>query len=579
MSYKALYRTYRPSTFEEVAGQQHIVKTLKNALESGKIAHAYLFTGPRGTGKTTMAKLFAKALNCDDGVGHQCDHCKNCLAINEGSHPDVIEIDAASNNGVEEARDLIDKVKYSTILGRNKVYIIDEVHMMTPGAFNALLKTLEEPPQNVIFILATTEPHKILPTILSRCQRYDFSKLGDIDIKERMRLVLEKENVPFDEEAVNLIVSLSDGGMRDALSILDQVLAYSQNKLVAGDILSIFSLESKQEKVELLKLISTGKTGNVLEKIKHYIERGTDIKRLTSDILLILKDVLIYKTTQSFEYLEMIDESQAQDLSKLIDVKTCKAFIDLVMEAQKDFKNVPSINPLFEITILKMTSIGNENTKEEIKRTEFKKPGIKKVEKIEETLAEEEFFEEIKNPELVEEKPIVKEITKENPTPQASLFDFTYDERDIDPSLLIPEKISVKDGMYFFTDEQIIEVMTVAKKDIKKQMLSSWNKISSLSLHPELGAKAALLSDAHPLVATKQILIIEEDLPSKATKVNLKEAQKDLQKVIQLVFKKKMFVYALTRSESVTLQQKFINLKQVGKLARPDTIEIKFMEK
>ena len=579
MSYKALYRTYRPSTFEEVAGQQHIVKTLKNALESGKIAHAYLFTGPRGTGKTTMAKLFAKALNCDDGVGHQCDHCKNCLAINEGSHPDVIEIDAASNNGVEEVRDLIDKVKYSTILGRNKVYIIDEVHMMTPGAFNALLKTLEEPPQNVIFILATTEPHKILPTILSRCQRYDFSKLGDIDIKERMRLVLEKENVPFDEEAVNLIVSLSDGGMRDALSILDQVLAYSQNKLVADDILSIFSLESKQEKVELLKLISIGKTGNVLEKIKHYIERGTDIKRLTSDILLILKDVLIYKTTQSFEYLEMIDESQAQDLSKLIDVKTCKAFIDLVMEAQKDFKNVPSINPLFEITILKMTSIGNENTKEEIRRTEFKKPEIKKVEKIEETLVEEEFFEEIKNPEPVEEKPIVKEITKENPTPQASLFDFTYDERDIDSSLLIPEKISVKDGMYFFTDEQIIEVMTVAKKDIKKQMLSSWNKISSLSLHPELGAKAALLSDAHLLVATKQILIIEEDLPSKATKVNLKETQKDLQKVIQLVFKKKIFVYALTRSKSVTLQQKFINLKQVGKLARPDTIEIKLIEK
>src|SRR5574344_3106515 len=186
MSYKSLYLTYRPQTFDEVAGQKPIVRTLKNALTSGKIAPAYLFAGPRGTGKTTMARLLAKALNCDEGIGKQCNKCSNCLAINEGTHPDVLEIDAASNNGVDEVRDLIDKVKYSTILGKYKVYIIDEVHMMTTGAFNALLKTLEEPPEHVIFILATTEPHKILPTILSRCQRYDFSKVDSEDIKKRI---------------------------------------------------------------------------------------------------------------------------------------------------------------------------------------------------------------------------------------------------------------------------------------------------------------------------------------------------------------------------------------------------------
>ena len=221
MAYKALYRTYRPSTFEEVAGQHHVVQTIKNALASGKIAHAYLFAGPRGTGKTTMAKLLAKALNCEHGIGCQCNECKNCQAINDGTHPDVLEIDAASNNGVEEIRDLIDKVKYGTILGRYKVYIIDEVHMMTAGAFNALLKTLEEPPEHVIFILATTEPHKILPTILSRCQRYDFTKVSDQDIKERIKVVLKKENITYNEEAINLVISLADGGMRDALSILD----------------------------------------------------------------------------------------------------------------------------------------------------------------------------------------------------------------------------------------------------------------------------------------------------------------------------------------------------------------------
>jgi len=231
MAYKALYNKYRPSTFEEVAGQRSIVRTLKNAIASGKIAHAYLFCGPRGTGKTSMARLFAKALNCEKGIGQQCNACSNCQAINEGNHPDVIEIDAASNNGVDQVRDLIDKVRYAPIKGRYKIYIIDEVHMMSAGAFNALLKTLEEPPEQVIFILATTEPYKVLPTILSRCQRFDFGKIDDQDIREKLIWILDKEKVTYDEKGIDAIVSLADGGMRDALSILDQVLAYPAVRL------------------------------------------------------------------------------------------------------------------------------------------------------------------------------------------------------------------------------------------------------------------------------------------------------------------------------------------------------------
>ena len=356
MAYKALYRTYRPSTFDEVAGQEHIVKTLKNALATGKLAHAYLFAGPRGTGKTTMAKLLAKALNCDEGIGHQCNECKNCKAIIDGTHPDVLELDAASNNGVDEIRDLIDKVKYGTILGRYKVYIIDEVHMLSTGAFNALLKTLEEPPEHVIFILATTEPHKILPTILSRCQRYDFTKLSDKDIKNRLKDVLEKEGVTYNEEAIDIIISLADGGMRDALSILDQVLAYSQNKLDVQDILDIFALESKDEKIALLNSIINKDVSDVLARIKRYVSLGTDIKRLTDDLLLILKDILIYQSSRNISCLEVLSEEEAKEFFKRLSIEETMKMIDIIMSAQKDYKNVGSIIPLFEVTILKLVT-------------------------------------------------------------------------------------------------------------------------------------------------------------------------------------------------------------------------------
>jgi DNA polymerase-3 subunit gamma/tau len=316
MSYKSLYLTYRPQTFEEVAGQKPIVRTLKNALASGKIAHAYLFAGPRGTGKTTMARLLAKALNCEEGMGHQCNKCSNCVAISEGSHPDVIEIDAASNNGVDQVRDLIEKVKYAPIKGKYKVYIIDEVHMMSTGAFNALLKTLEEPPENVIFILCTTEPYKVLPTILSRCQRFDFAKLSDEDMSAKLLEVLKAENATYDEEGLKAIVSLADGGMRDALSILEQVLAYSGNQLHEKDVLAIYGLASLEEKIALLQSLKSGDVATVVTKSESFIAGGIDVRRLVGDLIAILKDLLIYEKTGDASLIEEISEEQAQLLSK-----------------------------------------------------------------------------------------------------------------------------------------------------------------------------------------------------------------------------------------------------------------------
>lgn len=567
MAYKALYRKYRPTTFDEVAGQRHIVKTIKNALATGKIAHAYLFAGPRGTGKTTMAKLLAKALNCDEGVGHQCNACKNCLAINEGTHPDVLEIDAASNNGVDEVRDLIDKVKYSTILGKYKVYIIDEVHMMTTGAFNALLKTLEEPPEHVIFVLATTEPHKILPTILSRCQRYDFSKVSDDDIRGRVRDILEQENIVYNESAINLIISLSEGGMRDALSILDQVLAYSGNRLIEEDVLDIFALESTAEKVELLTSIGRGDVTDVLERLKSYIARGTDIKRLTDDLLVLLKDILIYKTTNRFDFIEQLSKSEIQALGNLFDDKQTIDIIDILMNALKDYKNVSSITPIFEVMLLKLTSL------------KFRK---RETTQIAKESGESKIIEDKLSKNDAEIPPIaipIKEETKiEKPlenheSKEETLFSFNSVVLDNEPIILDNTE---RDENFFINDELMIKIMAISKKEIKTNLLDNWKNIKQLKGHPTLDKASMLLIDGHPLVAGSKVLILEYPLDKSVVKVNTQSNQKDIQSVVFNIFNRKMFVYAVSRKDSIRLQKLYMDLVQLNKLPKSNEIHLDF---
>ena len=566
MAYKALYRTYRPSTFEEVAGQEHIVKTLKNALATGKLAHAYLFAGPRGTGKTTMAKLLAKALNCDEGIGHQCNECKNCKAIIEGTHPDVLELDAASNNGVDEIRELIDKVKYGTILGRYKVYIIDEVHMLSTGAFNALLKTLEEPPEHVIFILATTEPHKILPTILSRCQRYDFTKLSDKDIKNRLKAVLENEGVEYNDTAIDIIISLADGGMRDALSILDQVLAYSGNKLDVQDILDIFALESKEEKIGLLNAIINKDVADVLSRINRYVSLGTDIKRLTDDLLLILKDILIYQSSRNTSCLEVLDEQEAQSFFKYLDIDETLKMSDIIMAAQKDYKNVSSIIPLFEVTILKLITAKKDSVEhnEEI-------PAIKPL-NIEKPLPKAE-------PKV--SKPV--ETVVKTPVKQEEIISLLDqpEEKEIQPEIVLSKDVlfikGAKDGESFnISDDLMIDVMVVSKKEIKNNLIDNWPKLKKLIAHPVLGKAASLLVDGRPLVASNKVLVVEYQFPSSAERANLVENQENIQNVIQSAFGRKMFVYGVSRNDSVRWQQSYMNKYQLNKLPKADSVNIEF---
>ena len=561
MAYKALYRTYRPTTFDEVAGQQHIVRTFKNALATGKISHAYLFAGPRGTGKTTMAKLLAKALNCEDGLGCQCNHCKNCEAINSNAHPDVLEIDAASNRGINEIKDLIEKVKYSTILGRYKVYIIDEVHMMTNEAFNALLKTLEEPPEHVIFILATTEPHKLLPTILSRCQRYDFGKVPNDEMSKRIQTILEKEGIEYNQNAVDLIISLSDGGMRDALSMLDQVLAYSGNTLDENDVLSIFSLESKAEKLSLIHSLLKNDVSDVLNRVQKYLSKGTDIKRLTNDLLSIFKDCLIYSLTNKRDLLESISDKEANEIILATNTNTLNAYIQALMESLKDYKNVADANTLFEVTLLKMATLNNQPKE----RPVYQEPVSPKKEEIIEK--QPIFVEETPQKPVKFEPPVIEEPKEELPPLQ----------EEIKPvETLLSLKGALNDGMYKIDSDTIIKVIVTGKKEIKNEFLDKWQLIKKYTTHPEYGKIATLLIDAHPLIVSNEVLLLEFPMSNLVERANNASNQPMIQSLINHIFHKHLFAYSVSRKESVDYQRLFIDLKGVKKLPRPDAVNLDF---
>ncbi len=353
MAYQALYNKYRPQTFEEVVGQKSIVTTLKNAIKEDKIAHAYLFCGPRGTGKTTMARLFSKALDCKKGIGCQCLECDSCRAIAKGDHPDVIEIDAASNSTVDSVRQLIDNVSYQPIMSRYKVYIIDEVHNMSNSAFNALLKTLEEPPSFVVFILCTTEPQKILPTILSRVQRFDFSKVRKEDLVSNMERVLKSEKVDYEKEALMALAELSDGGVRDSLSLLDQLVSYADEKITLEDVDNLFGLLSLKDELHLVSLIQERKTDECLRLVREKYEGGMDILRLHDDLVTLFKDLAIYQATKDESLLVKLDGKSCQQLSRPLSL--LRQDIDVLLKARREYRNSESLLGNLELCLIALT--------------------------------------------------------------------------------------------------------------------------------------------------------------------------------------------------------------------------------
>lgn len=412
MSYQVLYRTYRPSRFDEVVGQEYIVKILKNTIKNKRIAHAYLFAGPRGTGKTTIAKLFAKAINCEDFNEEACDNCSSCLAFKENNHPDIIELDAASNNSVDDIREIIEQVPYSPIVGKYKVYIIDEVHMLSSSAFNALLKTLEEPPAHVVFILATTDPQKIIPTVLSRCQRYNFSKISNLNMEKKMVEILNKEHLQYENKALDEVAMLAEGGMRDALSILEQVLSYNNDGIFLEDVQRIFGLSTKEEKVELLIKIHNDLTGSI-NLLRQMYDSGIDPKRLCIDLLEIIKESLIYSDDQNETLLNKLSKFDCMNILDVVSANDLLSDITYLEEALNKARSNQSFLTYLELAEVKM---GGNSSKHAVKT----KPAITQtVTKtvVEEPKVEAVVAEEVKEePQVLVEEPAVEEtITEELP--------------------------------------------------------------------------------------------------------------------------------------------------------------------
>ena len=563
MSYLALYRKYRSKNFDELVGQEAIKQTLENSLKIQKISHAYLFSGPRGTGKTSVARLFAKALNCEKGNGEICNECSNCRAINEGSHPDVIEIDAASNSGVDEVRELIEKVKYAPIQGKYKVYIIDEVHMMTNSAFNALLKTLEEPPSYVVFILCTTEPYKLLPTILSRCQRYEFKKITDAELKKLITHVLKEEGVSATNDAINLIVELANGGARDSLSLLDQVISYAGSNIEEEDVIKMFGLVSSQDKIRLLENIKDGNTLKVLKTYDEFIIRNIDLSRLVNELLTLLKDSLVYLKTRDKSLITSSKEEDAKEIMLKFDESELLSYIDLLLKCQNEFKTTSDPNFLFEIYLLKLLKVGtSQEVTVQTVETPIKKPVVTAPLPQEQT------------PVSTNNTAKTQDLAKTNTVPEEKVNEVKPAANlKLKPSNTEFAVLETEGDIRQITMDELIKLTIISNRDERKMLSERRNALEQLINDPNEGPYASLLLDSRPYIVTNSNLILICDYKNTAKKINIISNQEGLNKLVKKVLGRKVCLYALNRDESTELIKKYRNLQELNHLPKKTEIE------
>lgn len=568
MSYTALYRKYRPSTFDDVAGQQHIVTTLTNALNQNRLAHAYLFSGPSGNGKTSVAKLFAKAINCDSKTELICDKCANCIATKNNTHPDVVEIDAASNNGVDEIRNLIEKVKYSPIEGKYKIYIIDEVHMLSLGAFNALLKTLEEPPAHVVFVLATTEPHKVIPTIISRCQRYDFSRVKESDIFANIVKILNLENIEYEDEAITLISELADGGVRESLSILEQSVAYASKEIKAEDVRMIYGIVTKAEKLDLLINIFNQNMETTLKLLEEISDQGNNLERLNLDLINILKESVIYAYAKSNELLNVLSETEVKLILNLVDVNQLLAMIDILMEIDAAKKNISDLNAYLELGFIKMISIST--SKHLDVGVESEQILSNKVESEEKQLHLNEADNKI---EIVNQDKEVKpdqktgsEILKSTPTIEKEKTNSSQNEK------VVAQRAVDHD----LNEEMLLALLAFADKNLRIAIEKKWQIISDFCNDVEYAKYAHKLRNTNLLAVGKEYALVVVENEIAAADLNSIDNQKGCLKFLNNKLAENLRIFAITKTKAESLISEF--KKRAANKTLPAKLDIQPLE-
>ncbi len=517
MSYLALYRKYRPIDFDNVYGQEEVVTVIKNAINNNMVSHAYLFCGPRGTGKTTIAKIIARMVNCEGLVdGKPCGKCYNC--VNFLNSNDIVEIDAASNNGVDEIRELRDKVNLVPSNAKYKVYIIDEVHMLTTQAFNALLKTLEEPPAHVIFILATTEPHKIPLTIASRCQKFRFTKIDSKKIVDRLREISKLENIVVDEDALYEIARISDGGMRDAINFLDQLVAYDNKKITLDDIYKVNGSVSYSDIYLLLKSIVDNDKIEIIKFFDTFDNSGKDINKFVSELILFLKDVILYHNVKILSDIEVKNENIVL-VSELYDSKNIYELIERLNEVQNVLRVSTHGCILFMTTILKFSD--NYFEKKNNILEENTKVNLVKNDKNIVTSSE------INN----------KIIDKGNDT------DANNNEKD----KITTENINIR----------INNALATANKESLKKIKEQWSLIDEYLYDDEYSVVAGLLKDSIPVVASEKYIIVSNTLESVANRINENFSLVDA--FLLKIFKNKVLIVGMSNDNWSKEKSKYIS--------------------
>lgn len=559
MAYQALYRKYRPTNFDEVVGQTHIIQTLKNAIVQNRIAHAYLFCGPRGTGKTSIAKIFAKTLNCTNSQDAPCGVCENCKMAANGSHPDIIEIDAASNNGVDEVRNLIDKVKYAPMQGKYKIYIIDEVHMMTSGAFNALLKTIEEPPTHVIFIFATTEPNKVLPTIISRCQRFDFNKVSMHDIKYRLSVVCKNEGIEIDENGLTLIAQLADGGMRDALSILDQCVAYCSSHIDVNDIRKIYGVVTSEDIGKLFYSVYKKDVDSFVKDIQKYSDMGMDIKRLTADFIHMLKDSLILDYSENSTLVSDMNKDMIRKYFKLAPINFRIKCMEELMDTYNKYTYASNALDYLEASLLKISSYSYESKTHIIDsdHNDFKE-------------AEEEENYETSYDDTSDDSDIIEKNTQKDDN------NGVLEKSEIsDVSRETLKQSENTNNKIILNDEFVIQLLVGATKMERSIDTNKFNNIGQFISSLEFGKYAATLRNSSIMASGSNYIVVCVSSEIYAKQINEFELNYGYEDFTEVLLGKAKKVFALDKTQQSRVLDEFKERMISGNLPEPYQVRLK----